>query len=292
MDLIERYSQRRLTYESDRLLAVYGLAEMAAVQRRGVQITSSMRDIYAGGGVFRSGLRTQLLWHAKRGGRRITNPYQAPTWSWASIKGAVYYSRALRAAHDLFERSMRRKERKWPIFWVTVHGFGEFSMFTSEDKDTPGSVNTLRTELTLEGMIVPVAATTVKHRGRVICLVRPQNGGTIHRVQADEKQAVEVRNPSHPTHGCLIREPSDKFGIYRKGEWCEKCAKGPEYWAQPEFSCLRIASWNSSDYQNHEVLDCAYFLVLRRSRLVPGAWERVGIGRINENAAAVYELFG
>ncbi|CAG9993973.1 unnamed protein product [Clonostachys byssicola] len=78
LDLVEAYSCRKLTYESDKLVAFSGLA--AEIKR-----LSGYR--YAAG-LWEEELRLQLLWVPRTPGSR-TQGYIAPSWSWLSFDGAV-----------------------------------------------------------------------------------------------------------------------------------------------------------------------------------------------------------
>ncbi|KAK7946402.1 uncharacterized protein PG986_010723 [Apiospora aurea] len=81
-DVVRQYSKTRLTYSSDRLPALSGLATRQAEQRA----KQSANQYLAG--MWRKSLDEQLLW--KRDEKLKERPaWQAPTWSWASIDGQV-----------------------------------------------------------------------------------------------------------------------------------------------------------------------------------------------------------
>lgn len=78
MKVVEHYSKTKLTYGSDRLPALSGIA---ARQQR---VT---RDQYLAG-MWKESLITQLSWEVL--GKKSRRPeWRAPTWSWASIDGDV-----------------------------------------------------------------------------------------------------------------------------------------------------------------------------------------------------------
>lgn len=78
--IVEQYSQANLTYGSDRLPALSGVAA------RQQQVTG---DQYLAG-MWRESLITQLPW--KLVGAKSRRPdWRAPTWSWASIDGQARY---------------------------------------------------------------------------------------------------------------------------------------------------------------------------------------------------------
>jgi hypothetical protein len=113
MRIIEEYSNRKLTVETDKLVAISGLAQMMSesmtpryrllegIQRRAWQLwqkgTLRPKATYLSG-VWREGLPRQLLWCIEYPTQvdnsfQHTRPleYRAPSWSWASIDGPVCY---------------------------------------------------------------------------------------------------------------------------------------------------------------------------------------------------------
>jgi hypothetical protein len=87
--LIMEYSRLKLTYKTDRLPALSGIAR--AVQQRIVQ--QGLRAKYVAG-LWDNDLGDGLLWsiRSSHGAEaRESSPYIAPTWSWASVEGQVWY---------------------------------------------------------------------------------------------------------------------------------------------------------------------------------------------------------
>ena len=83
--IVEAYSRSKLTYESDKLVALAGLAmEVAQIFQR---------DAYLAG-LWRSGLPYSLMWTADGDvDDSIVRPrkYRAPSWSWASLDGNIRF---------------------------------------------------------------------------------------------------------------------------------------------------------------------------------------------------------
>jgi hypothetical protein len=77
--LIENYSRCKLTLQSDKLVAVAGLARLLQAEHGGVYVA----------GLWKEDIESQLCWKTRGPGRRSSSPYIAPTWSWASINGAI-----------------------------------------------------------------------------------------------------------------------------------------------------------------------------------------------------------
>ena len=82
--LVGYYVRLELTYRSDKLIAISALAQ-------------EWETLLGGGeeylaGLWKSDLCRQLLWRmdfTEVGERKRCQPYRAPTWSWASIEGAI-----------------------------------------------------------------------------------------------------------------------------------------------------------------------------------------------------------
>jgi hypothetical protein len=91
----------------------------------------------------------------------------------------------------------------------------------------------------------------------------------------------ENGSESHdPLERGLLLEASDDDEY---GGWCEKCFVGVECWNQPQFCCLRVAKTSLSGPTNRmppPPPDGIFFIVLRRSDIVPGAWEKIGVGEV------------
>lgn len=84
--ILEDYTKRELTFESDKLPALKGLAQY---------VTDLTQDQYVFG-LWKSSLRLGLLWRtapyecpSERRGRVLN---RAPSWSWASVDGRVYFA--------------------------------------------------------------------------------------------------------------------------------------------------------------------------------------------------------
>ncbi|KAF7537769.1 hypothetical protein G7054_g3437 [Neopestalotiopsis clavispora] len=78
--LVEKYSQMKLTYNTDRLVALSGIVKV---------IQNHTGDEYLAG-LWKKDLVYQLLWHNRYPQcPNRTQSYTAPTWSWASIGNAV-----------------------------------------------------------------------------------------------------------------------------------------------------------------------------------------------------------
>jgi len=82
--LVVKYSRLSLTIETDKLVAIGGLAGY---------FNEVFSDVYLAG-MWRSTLLDDLLWYAnpERVPGRRPSIYRAPSWSWASLDGAIMYT--------------------------------------------------------------------------------------------------------------------------------------------------------------------------------------------------------
>lgn len=78
--VVMKYSKTNLTYPSDRLPALSGVASRQQAMTGGHYLA----------GIWRERLHEQLLWRtASPTSRRMRPPWRAPTWSWTSVDGSV-----------------------------------------------------------------------------------------------------------------------------------------------------------------------------------------------------------
>lgn len=78
---VTEYSQRRLTKETDKLLAIQVLA---------AEMSTSVDDTYIPyAGMWKQQLQRELLWQVLGPPRSIEEKYLAPSWSWVSIDAAI-----------------------------------------------------------------------------------------------------------------------------------------------------------------------------------------------------------
>lgn len=89
--LVKMYSTKQLTFSSDKLLAIAGLAKQYMARNR-------LHDYDYLVGLWKPQLPHALLWRVERG-RRPTK-YRAPTWTWASIDGEVTFPEAGQSSRE------------------------------------------------------------------------------------------------------------------------------------------------------------------------------------------------
>ena len=103
-DVCSQYSGCVLTFPSDKLIALAGLAQC---------IGNITKDQYVAG-LWRKSLKHDLLWHVCGTGepRRRPSGYRAPTFSWASIDGEI--------DGDIYEHSPRFSRWLWRPVWASL----------------------------------------------------------------------------------------------------------------------------------------------------------------------------
>jgi hypothetical protein len=79
--IVEEYSQCELTIPNDKLPALSGIARL---------FQEATADTYLAG-LWKSRLRESLTWAVRKpAAKMLSSQYRSPSWSWASIDGAVY----------------------------------------------------------------------------------------------------------------------------------------------------------------------------------------------------------
>ena len=173
-ELVQRYTERSLTKQSDILPAMSGIARIIATR-------SSDRYI---AGLWESSLAHCLLWtHSNRQGHgnvQYSRPYPllAPTWSWASMKGPLEYSSSINGYWHTFnanpdERytpklmsvdlvpagpdpystlssgSIKLRGKVRPAFTTRVAGNGNNKLFALSVGSTPDTIGGLSRDINL-----------------------------------------------------------------------------------------------------------------------------------------------
>lgn len=91
--IVQNYSARRLTCQTDKLVAISGIARRMSILLQG--------DPYVAG-LWKSTIIPCLLWSVPQSGRRISEK-RAPSWSWASMRCPVAYDEAITGPGELWD---------------------------------------------------------------------------------------------------------------------------------------------------------------------------------------------
>jgi hypothetical protein len=94
--LIEEYSRRELTVETDKLPAIAGLAGTFQEATDGTYLA----------GLWKEDLINGLLWIADGRDSTPISTYTAPSWSWASINGPIEYHSGIRERREFGAHSL------------------------------------------------------------------------------------------------------------------------------------------------------------------------------------------
>ena len=100
--IVRSYSSCSLTYSKDKFVAISGLARI---------IQDQTGDEYVAG-MWRKNLDIQLCWVVMAAGRRIV-PYEAPTWSWASLENCTI---------DFPDSGVLDVTRERSTIWIIITG--------------------------------------------------------------------------------------------------------------------------------------------------------------------------
>ncbi len=139
--MAEDYTSRDITNAEDILPALSGLA-------RAVSMSTNQQDYLAG--LWRTCLLEGLIWHRKEPqqvlGRRAT--YVAPSWSWASVRGAVRF--------PIYDWYLTRA--LWKARMADFEPLAEYVGYDSELKDRDVFGRLKRGALCIRAPLVPVAS--------------------------------------------------------------------------------------------------------------------------------------
>ncbi|KAI0549033.1 heterokaryon incompatibility protein-domain-containing protein [Xylaria curta] len=116
-EVVQAYSRTSLTKPRDKLIALAGVAQLMSPLNDPAPITSSKGYV---AGLFKQHLSLMLEWHSDCSISSRREPagarppqYRAPSWSWASIDGRVFYDYLPRRVNDI-QKWHRRTS--WEMF--------------------------------------------------------------------------------------------------------------------------------------------------------------------------------
>lgn len=257
--IVKDYSQRRLSFSSDKLVALAGVAELIG------QATESQRgepDPYLAG-LWESSLMAGLSWTA--GSWEFIcrqEDYRAPTWSWAAMDGPVQFR--------LWQEVTPWKHQ--PTFIPQSRLLSSFIQPVSQSSPF-GRVRFGYIELV--GPLVPVEVMTTPNgrKGQMESKVRAKNLYS-YKVYLD-----------YPA-GLHLTKAEDSYGCWMKRSCQVGCCKWKD--DKPldggQFFCLQLFTWECRSrtpdprlYYNG-IAPITWFLVLKRGQR-ESDYERVGVGQ-------------
>lgn len=194
--LVQSYTKRDLTRESDRLVAFSGVAQL---------FQGLIDDKYLAG-MWRSRLEEQLCWVVYEPARRSKSEYFAPSWSWASVPGPIETrtpGKKRRIHVTVLDVGMQCKlpdDDGHSVFdYIKLSGFLFPAIYKTESDGAP-----------LADLWDPdVLNTGLKHGRMVHCLVMSTHADLDHEGKAFTSWM-----------GLMILEASPKrSGVYRRLGW-------------------------------------------------------------------------
>jgi hypothetical protein len=262
--VIQAYSSRRLKKNTDKLIAISGIAQTVNSSRKALHELETgsrpgVRLTYLAG-MWLEGFPSLLLWQVKgRGGNfQHTRIYPTPTWSWASIDGPVEYR------EGILMRRFTSKENSYIII-------SEYQCDPESSSDPMGSVK--GGYLVLTGLLAPVQLVTTKLSEPNPWGVRDGWRGLATYVRGEDLKSYQI---SSDLPGDVSLTRGDLAYECWTGGRCRllrnKCAYCHFKKSEAHFYCLKVASY--FDFPDKLL----FYLVLKRSSTVQGAYERFGIG--------------
>jgi hypothetical protein len=102
--LLTYYSQGKLTFPKDKLIAISGVARAMLLQYK----SRGFNDIDCGyfAGLWRKDIESQLLWHVREP-EKVATALQSPSWSWASVASRVDHAQAMSAVSSNISYQVR-----------------------------------------------------------------------------------------------------------------------------------------------------------------------------------------
>ena len=291
MGLVEDFSKRALTQETDKLVAVSGLAKMISQPPQGTNVAAPQRTLHDVpdqslnstaansyvAGLWRNNFVFELTWRAVEHEKNKQSSYLAPSWSWASINGSVLYD--FRIAIDEWENK------------PTVKMDCALDDVVCEAKlpsDPTGALKGAHTILT--GPLVPVELMTLDEslsedwKAKYESELYNPEGKRKTLVRAKNLASMEVYLDREPAQEFFLKKDDIQADCWIEG-WCERqCCAWDNSRSDTEktmFYCLKLFSWTAFYEEGQVVPSESWFLVLRKSQLIEGAYERVGIGARN-----------
>ncbi len=228
---VEQYSQRHMTFEKDKLVAISALARATHYNRPSDYI----------GGLWRESLLLGLTWSRSSDGHK-SKTFPCPSWSWASQVSAVSYRFARFALDDLQEKDWRRhrnndkekeqdKTPKGPtseiidVKWTSdpVNPFGNVSDAYIELRTLVSTGTILRDHFNRPGLVSDVE----KRSQGLIIPITTENGKTVWRhfkATMDDSTApggkytlALLKEPTFSAVTLLVLEPADlDVGIFHR----------------------------------------------------------------------------
>ncbi|KAK4098060.1 HET-domain-containing protein [Parathielavia hyrcaniae] len=231
--IVEQYTDRNLTRETDRLIALSAIASEAAK-------IFSPSDTYLAG-LWSSYLEQMLLWQSFPGSNQRSSVYVAPTWSWASITGPIRTYWWWKRPDELLAR----------VVGATIEGQVRFGSVSGGNLTLQGYVRKAHVvEDRNSDALVAWSRRTVRLDHSIMfeeSLERDTSGNLAIMDVLDRSlisfqiYCLPILQARRSTFGLLLERVGGSEGLYRrvgvfycdsrffiseKGEWVDRCCEG------------------------------------------------------------------
>lgn len=218
--IVQWYSKCSLTCSRDKLVAVAGIARMIHQQTNEQYIA----------GLWRKSIEFQICWFLYRPGAKAAS-YRAPSWSWASIDGHIYYMTLMHAElHNDIKIGYRSLIRVYQanVTHLTLNDpFGEVSAATLQI----GCGNLLEgTMAIIDNWEATFSSTTFPgYKEEIRAYLDYDDSGLVGEDVEIFLLPVTSYNITAPTHeGLLLRATGRGKGEYERFGWWKTQTRGPD----------------------------------------------------------------
>lgn len=274
--LVEEYSDRSLTHKTDKLSAISGLAKMMA------EATTANAAASYRAGLWMSEFVSNLTWRVEPlGESQGTDPWRAPSWSWASVDGSVRYG---------FDKVL--STWKYEPKQIMACKVEEVACDTLLPSDPTGSITEAYAILTAPAASVQLATLDV-----VLSAAWKKRNSRSY-VSGSSYDAVSlVRTNNLASLRVFLDRPRDtSLGAQDSGSecWvegrckCTRCVWSPDRLdnigeANQRVYCMKLFTWTASggvddSGERRKIPPETWFLVLRKVPAGEDVLERIGIG--------------
>ena len=201
--VVQQYTHGQLTLESDKLVAIAGLAKH-------MQRTWLIPNITYLAGLWSFELLDWLMWRRSRTSTSLARPkaYRAPSWSWASVEGEVEWN-----------SDQRRMGSSTEVLSDVIYRASIVEARTTPTSDPYGSVS--GGHIQIRGRL----CTTTPERAKsqpVWDVVSVNSCHDPEHIPAESEEfmvlilSIMKENSEHQTQGLLIEYTGDKKGQYKR----------------------------------------------------------------------------
>ena len=249
MRLVRQFSRRSLTYPTDKLPAISGLAAIMAANTKSKYMAGLWQDDPHGLAWFKDG-PDDAVSHFKEDEEEL--PYLAPSWSWVSLNESVTYR---------FNEEDRVTSTKDPIL-VSAE-------IDTRDADLFGYVS--GGCITIEALVKTVQCATYSANEKVFGRIEPKHW--LSGVAPFSALPIYVYGEDGTSigTGCFDRDfDSGVVHTCKAVRIAERCYERQPYWTGDVYNPI-----NRSGPIKQSVI---YFLLVRPDERNEGVWKRVGVG--------------